>query len=219
MMNGLEISIEERLVEVGNRFFNLRGKEWPTTNDLHYEESTEDPINRYFIQAEQQWQKTHRGGLFFLLGLWSMFTDLFRKAAKQRKANTKVAKDVKEPQMLNKRVSIYTNNSRQSIDNKVRNRLLSVLNEDLKQINTYQLRNRKQERRNTQTLKNQPRIAESVNATQQNTALVFAAWVFKSIKKGMRKFLLWGLSRIPFRNSSELADRLQLRTKHRVPRR
>jgi len=53
-MVGIEISIKEQFVELGNKFFNVKSVEWNDSNDLYYESSTTDPVNKYFIEGEEK---------------------------------------------------------------------------------------------------------------------------------------------------------------------
>jgi hypothetical protein len=53
-MVGIEISVKEQFVEFGNKFFNVKNVEWNDSNDLYYESSTTDPVNKYFIEGEEK---------------------------------------------------------------------------------------------------------------------------------------------------------------------
>ena len=113
------ISLRELVFEFGNRFFNIEDSEWMNyQDDLHYEETEMEGINGYVLKIEEKADGYGNSLFVFLINIyWGLKRLLFKKPSNLQFD------------------SRNTNNSKRSvqsrINNKVQNRLLSIMNEDI----------------------------------------------------------------------------------------
>jgi len=117
------ISLRELVLEFGNRFFNIEDSEWMNyQDDLHYEETETEGINGYVLKMEEKADGYGNNLFIFLINIYWGLRRLF----------------LKEPTNL-QFDSSKSNNSKRSvqsrINNKVQNRLLSIMNEDIEKWN------------------------------------------------------------------------------------
>ena len=80
-MAGLELSVKDQFIELGNKFFNVKSVEWSNSYDLGYESSSTDPVNKYFIEGEEKINE-------FLNSLIILFSE-FLLSLKGKKQNKK----------------------------------------------------------------------------------------------------------------------------------
>jgi hypothetical protein len=122
------ISLRELVLEFGNRFFNIEDSEWMNyQDDLHYETTETDGINGYVLKMEEKADGYGNSLFVFLINIyWGLKSLLFKEHSNLQFDSSK------------------TNNSKKSvqsrINNKVQDRLLSVINEDIEKWNKYQER-------------------------------------------------------------------------------
>ena len=130
-MVGIEISIKEQFVELGNKFFNVKSVEWNDSNDLYYESSTTDPVNKYFIEGEEKINNMLKSMIDIFIQLLA-----FMKLNKAKSAN---AEDSIKPNRVNKKpnYTIYSGSGRTNTTAQynVSKTLLNKLNKELNAAN------------------------------------------------------------------------------------
>jgi len=130
-MVGIEISIKEQFVELGNKFFNVKSVEWNDSNDLYYESSTTDPVNKYFIEGEEKINNMLKSMIDIFIQLLA-----FMKLNKAKSAN---AEDSIKPNRVNKNpnYTIYSGSGRTNTTAQynVSKTLLNKLNKELNAAN------------------------------------------------------------------------------------
>ena len=130
------ISLSDYVIAIGNQFFNLDDKDWDhVQDDLNYETIEMDGLNGYLLKVEQ-----------YVDDYSSMFTKHLILVYNYLKSL--VVKDIQEKTegVNSANNNTYTLNSKQVIHNKVRSRLLEVINED---VGIWELQKRRNVTKNT----------------------------------------------------------------------
>jgi hypothetical protein len=122
-MYAAQLSITDRFVELGNLFFNVKetGREYKY--DLHYESTTQDPINRFMVQNEDKLNAFYK--------YLNMVVD-FIKSILSRTDNLKVDTSFtnKSKSYKNSKKTTSKLSSQDVISRKVREKLFEAINLD-----------------------------------------------------------------------------------------
>ena len=135
MTQAATLNLNEFIYRLGNDFFNLREEDFTPLilDDLNYEITEKDGLNGYVLKFEETADAYSNKLMKYLMGVLHWFQSFFYKN-----------ETLDEPSLnsySSKRVSQH--NTHTAIHNKVRSRLLDVINEDIehwniRQNNTYQ---------------------------------------------------------------------------------
>ena len=122
MNQAVAFSISDYIVEIGNHFFNLNEDDWNIVqDDLTYELTDRDGFNGYVLKIEETADGYSNKLLGFLMLSLNWFQSLFEKNDLMNNESNKQA-------LSNKKVYV---DSHTAIQNRVRSRLLEIINEDI----------------------------------------------------------------------------------------
>ena len=122
MNESVTLSFNDYLFEIGNLFFNVNENDMKyQVNDLDYESEDENGFNGVMLKLEHGTDELKSGFINHLLLLFQYIHGVFLK------------KKVQKACLLEnyEKSKIYRSDMNQIIHNKVRSRLLSVINEDI----------------------------------------------------------------------------------------
>ena len=123
-MYAAQLSITDRFVEFGNLFFNVKDTGREYKYDLHYEETSQDPVNRFMVDNEERIDEFYN----FLHTIIDFIVGIFTKSKTNSGHNFDNISTFDRQKMRTKNGSLYKNlSSQQVIRNNVRNRLLQAI--------------------------------------------------------------------------------------------
>ena len=146
MTNAATLNFSDYILEIGNQFFNLDENEWNTVqDDLSYETTDRDGLNGYVLKLEETAD-----------GYTNKFTKHIVLFIHWVKMFIIKDKEVNNNEFIpSKRRNIPTNNAQAIIQNRVRSRLLDVINEDAELWRSQANQSMRKVKKNTHLRKNQ----------------------------------------------------------------
>ncbi len=162
------LNLTDYIVAIGNQFFNLDEKDWNVEQDeLSYETTDRNGFNGYVLKIEETADDYSNVVIdsfrAFLSWIYALFIKVsFIKASPKKNATIH----------LDKLQSNGYTNTQMAIDNRVRSRLLDIINEDVDQWQEKKrVINRKQGFSSNRIAKNQFNTSASSSADTNNHSL------------------------------------------------
>ena len=178
------LNLTDYIVAIGNQFFNLDEKDWNVEQDeLSYETTDRNGFNGYVLKIEETADDYSNVVMNSFMTFLSWIYALFIKTSPKKNAPIDRAK---------LQSNGYTN-TQTAINNRVRSRLLDIINEDVDQWQEKKrLTNRKQDFPSKRIAKNQfitsAAISADINNHRSLTTYLFSASILSRIKKASFKF-------------------------------
>ena len=162
------LNLTDYIVAIGNQFFNLDEKDWNVEqNELSYETTDRNGFNGYVLKIEETADDYSNVVINSFMTFLSWIYALFIKASPKKKATIDSAK-------------LQSNghtNTQTVINNRVRSRLLDIINEDVDQWQAKKrVTNRKPDSPSNRIVKNQFKISASVSVDSNNHRSRFSTY-------------------------------------------
>ena len=132
-MISVELSLADRFVDFGNRFFNVQHFDWKIENELNYEQQSDEPFNQFFVTGENKMNQIYKT---INTIMYSIMTFLFPKASMELdmvSVNSVKNSMGNRPEFYSKSILNYSKlNNQVNQPNAMKLKLIDRINMDMK---------------------------------------------------------------------------------------